>query len=213
MKYDSDKYKVYTWKNWMVLHYILNPGIAINELLFGQRVPKISVVDKTSEKPLIERSYVPCPNCETLHDGRTWSSQNGTAFRNWFGLYCPNCGEIIPCLMNLTTWLILATTFPLWGWYRNSLKRKWLEKQPARFSDIKTDDVINPFDGSKWLIEGLSWGVVTSILVIIFFPLIGVDMLFVDAIFTAIAIIVVGGPLFGLTMKLYFSRTGTKKLT
>ena len=50
--------------------------------------------------------------------------------------------------MNLTTWLILVITFSLWGWFRNSLKKKWLEKQPARFSDIKTDQFTNPYDGN-----------------------------------------------------------------
>ena len=50
MTFDSNKYKIYTWKNWMVLHYILNPGIAFNEIFFGMRVPKVSLVDKTQKK-------------------------------------------------------------------------------------------------------------------------------------------------------------------
>ena len=43
MEFNKEKYKIYTWKNWMVLHWILNPGLAINELILGQRVPKISL--------------------------------------------------------------------------------------------------------------------------------------------------------------------------
>lgn len=50
MEFNKDKYKVYTWKNWMMLHFILNPGLAINDLIFGQRVPKIRLEDKISNK-------------------------------------------------------------------------------------------------------------------------------------------------------------------
>ena len=101
MKYDSKKWKVYTWKNWMMIHWMINPGLVINELILGQRVPKVTLEDKESNKPRIERSYVPCPHCEKLHDSRTWSTQNNTGFKNWFGLYCNNCGKIIPCLINI----------------------------------------------------------------------------------------------------------------
>ena len=61
MEFNKEKYKIYTWKNWMVLHWILNPGLAINELILGQRIPKISLEDKISNKPRIERTFIPCP--------------------------------------------------------------------------------------------------------------------------------------------------------
>lgn len=35
----------------MMLHWILNPGLAINELILGQRVPKVSLEDKSVDKP------------------------------------------------------------------------------------------------------------------------------------------------------------------
>ena len=49
MKLDKKRYKVYSWKNFMVLHWMINPALVINELFFGQRVPKISLEDKTIE--------------------------------------------------------------------------------------------------------------------------------------------------------------------
>ena len=88
------------------------------------------LIDKTSEKPLMERTYIPCPHCETLHDGRTWSKENGTATKNWFGLYCPECGGIIPCLHNATFYLLMVLTYPIWGWFKKSWKEKWLKKLP-----------------------------------------------------------------------------------
>lgn len=46
MQYDKTKYKLWSWKHPMVLHWIINPGLVINELLFGQRVPKIMLEEK-----------------------------------------------------------------------------------------------------------------------------------------------------------------------
>ena len=67
MEFDNKKWKVYTWKNWMIIHWIINPGLVINELILGQRIPKIYLEDKESTKPRIDRTFVPCPHCEKLH--------------------------------------------------------------------------------------------------------------------------------------------------
>jgi hypothetical protein len=160
MTFNEDRYKIYTWKHWMLLHWILNPGLAINELLLGQRVPKITLEDKTSDKPRIERTFVPCPHCESLHDGRTWSTENGTAFKNWFGLYCPSCGEIIPCLVNATSMIIMVVTFPVWGLFRNMLKDYWLKKQPARYANIDINKTTNHFSDARWVKSGLGFGLI-----------------------------------------------------
>ena len=31
------------------------------------------LTDKESDKPFMERTYVPCPHCETLNDQRLWA--------------------------------------------------------------------------------------------------------------------------------------------
>jgi hypothetical protein len=127
--------------------------------------------DKTSNKPRYERTFVPCPHCDTLHDGRTWAMQNNTAFKNWFGLYCPSCGGIIPCLMNFTSFLILAVTSPLWGWFRKPLKEKWLKQQPDRFKNIDTNIIPDPFAKKGWIAYGLMFGVIMFLLMEIMTPL------------------------------------------
>ena len=119
MNFDKKKYHVWTWKNPLILHWIINPGLAFNELILGQRVPKITVIEKGGIKPLADRSYVPCPHCETLHSSLKWTPQNNTAFKNWFGLYCDNCGKIIPCVRNLTSFILLVLTFPIWYWFKD----------------------------------------------------------------------------------------------
>ncbi len=171
MEFDTKKFKVYTWKHWFSLHWILNPTVALNELAFGQRIPKISIEDIVSYKPKIDRLFVPCPHCGKMHDHRTWSTQNGTAFKNWFGLYCPNCGQTIPCLMNWASWIILAITFPIWGWFKNSLKAAWLNKQPERFANLYFEGAPNPYENGGWVLHGLSFGLFTLILTEIVFPL------------------------------------------
>ncbi len=206
MEFNKEKYKIYFWKNWMMLHWILNPGLAINELILGQRIPKISLEDKVIDKPRMDRSLVPCPHCDTLHDVRTWSIQNGTAFKNWFGLYCKNCGNIIPCLTNVFSFLILALTFPFWGWFRKSLKAKWLEKQPKRYEHIEIKHHSNQFDKKGWIKTGLSWGAFMFVIMSIGFPFIDGQEITWKSLLLGLVIWTIGGLAFGYIMKLFINK-------
>ncbi|MCY4553093.1 MAG: hypothetical protein OXC79_05430, partial [Candidatus Poribacteria bacterium] len=111
MQYDKNRFKIHALPHPLVLHWVLNPVIMFNELIFGQRLPKVTLIDKKSDKPQLERSYIPCPHCETLNDSRLWAK--GNAFEHWFGFVCPSCHQIIPCLWNIFSLVILAITFPL----------------------------------------------------------------------------------------------------
>jgi hypothetical protein len=212
MEFDKEKYKIYTWRNWMVMHWILNPGLLINELILGQRIPKISLEDKTSKKIRLERTFVPCPHCKKLHDGRTWSTENGTAFKNWFGLYCTNCKKIIPCLMNAFSFIILAITFPIWGWFRKSLKANWLKKQPKRYRNIEIKMIPNPFDKKKWIKTGLSWGGFMFIVMSILFPYFENQEITIKNILVGLVLWTLGGFAFGYTMKIFMNKTINKKV-
>ncbi len=110
--YDPARYKAIRLPHPLLLHWMLNPGLAINEFVLGQRVPKLTLIDRYSEKPLIERTYIPCPHCHTLHLARRWGKQN--ALFHYDGLYCPSCQKQIPSLLNVCTLLLLILTFPLW---------------------------------------------------------------------------------------------------
>lgn len=134
MNNSQSEYRVWKWKNVYMLHWILNPGIAFNELFLGQRIPKILFVKEDATKTLSEKSFLPCPHCGTIHPSLEWSSRNKTAFGNWFGLYCYRCGKIIPCLRNLTSFIIIAVTSPIWIWFEKKWKEKWLIKQKEKFS-------------------------------------------------------------------------------
>ena len=112
MQYDKSRFKTWALPHPIVLHWVLNPGLMFNELILGQRQPKVSLIDKESDKSLLERCYIPCPHCETLNDNRLWGKRN--TFGHWFGLVCPSCHQVIPCLWNIFSLAVLAITFPLW---------------------------------------------------------------------------------------------------
>lgn len=211
MEFDK-KYTVYTWKNWMYLHWIINPGLVINELILGQRIPKITLVDKTSNKSKLESSYIPCPHCNTIHDAKTWSTTNKTAFKNWFGLYCPNCDNIIPCLINIFSYLILAITYPIWGWFKKPLKSSWLEKQPERFKNLDLESKPNPFAGKGWIKIGFSWGFFMFVFMTIVFPLSQGEEITLLKTLIGIPVWIIASLLFGYTMKLLMGNPQKKKI-
>ena len=134
MQYDKDRFKVSSLPHPFGLFWVLNPVIMFNELIFGQRLPKVTLIDKESDKPPLERSYIPCPHCETLNDRRLWA--NGNAFGHWFGLVCPSCHQIIPCLWNIFSLAVLAITCPLWYFPVRFFRHRWIEKEKERLAKV-----------------------------------------------------------------------------
>ena len=200
MNYDKTKYKVWTWKNPMMLHWIINPGLAFNELALGQRVPKVFLTDRDKTKTMAERSFIPCPHCGTIHSGLKWTPQNKTAFKNWFGLYCDNCGKIIPCLRNLTSCLILGLTFPVWFWFKDKRKAKWLEEQHVKFSKPLNLTYSEP--KKQWLRAGLLFGLFMFIIMEILYPLIQGENLTKKGLLTGIITWTLAGFLFAFMTKI-----------
>ena len=204
MDIDRTKYKVWDSKNPNVIIWKVNPFLAFNELVLGQRNPEITLFDKTSEKPLIERTYIPCPHCKTHHDGRTWSWQYRTAMKNWFGLYCPTCGDVIPCVRNWIATLVLAITYPLWFWWIDNWKQSWLNKQPARYANINIQLVEHK--QVSWIKIGLLWGVLMYVTIQLLNPLLlGKDYELVNFI-VGIPVWLAGGLMFGRLMKWWMGR-------
>ncbi|MDO3384631.1 hypothetical protein QWI17_02140 [Gilvimarinus sp. SDUM040013] len=155
MDFDENRYKVLKLPNLMLVHWVMNPGLVFNELVLGQRIPKVTLTDKTSDAPLMERQYVPCPHCHTIHSSDAWPKKG--MFGNWFGLLCPSCDGIIPCLWNYTSLVLLAMTFPIWGWLRRPLETRWrafkkkqllqnIDAEPTKAKDV------------SWLKMGLAYG-------------------------------------------------------
>lgn len=197
MEFDKDKYKVMKLPHPMLLHWIINPGLAFNELVLGQRIPKVTLVDKTSDAPLMERQYIPCPECNALHDGRLWSK--GNSFGHWFGYICPKCHGKIPCLWNITSLILLALTFPIWIWFEGPVERIWFKREIKRFSGVVPSE---PAEVKKtnWLSLGLGWGIIMFCVMVL--PKVFQGKLDSVAITIQATIWLCGGLIFGYVMKL-----------
>lgn len=209
MEIDKSKFKVWTWKQPLTLLWLINPVIAINELFLGQRIPKIMLVEKNSSKLLIEKTKVPCPHCKTIHSGLKWSTKNN-AFKNWFGLYCDNCGKTIPCLTNFTSYLLLALTFPIWIWFKDKWKKAWLKNQPERYKNLDLENVPSPFEGYGWVRKGLNWGMFMFIFMTLIAPLIFSESITLTSTIIKFFGWAIAGLIYGYTMKLLAKRTNPK---
>ena len=201
MDFDKNKYKVWKLPHPLLIHWILNPGLVFNELILGQRVPKITLIDKTSDAPLMERQYIPCPHCNTIHSGLLWAKQG--AFKNWFGLFCPNCEKVIPCIWNLTSLVLLTVTFPIWGWFRHPLESKWRKFKKAEY--IKNKD-LEPITAknTSWLKAGITFG--TLMFCFNSLPKIISGDVTSKYLITQVLIWLVAGLVFGGIMKLLLGR-------
>ena len=151
MKYDKSRFKIEALPHPILLHWVLNPGVMFGELIFGVRVAKVTLIDKKSDKPRLERSYIPCPHCETLNDARLWGKGNN--FGHWFGFVCPSCHEIIPCLWNIFSLAVLAITLPLWYLPVRFFRRRWLEKEKERLAKVLERPLIQA-KSVNWLFRG-----------------------------------------------------------
>jgi hypothetical protein len=143
-----------------------------------------------------------------LHNGLKWSSQNKTAFKNWFGYYCDNCGEIIPVQRNLTSLIVLVLTFPIWGWFRKTLKENWLDKQPDRYKNINLEISEKKNSTKNWLKSGLFFGLFMFITMQILFPLIKNKEITQKSILIGIPLWLICGLVWGFTMKWWMNKKG-----
>lgn len=211
MEFDRSKYKMINWKNPLSLIWVLNPVNAIKELIFGQRLPEILLLDETKDGLHIERTYIPCPHCHTLHDSRIWSPPNKTAYNNWFGLYCISCGKVIPCLRNGMSFILLACTYPLWAGFKNSIYKNWIAKQPGKYKNILIDFIPNPYEGSGWIIHGLGFSAWMLLFTFYLSPII-FGTTNHSSFFESLLGLIPIGLLFGYCMKSYYAKHGKQAI-
>ena len=208
MQYDKNRFKIWALPHPLILHGILNPGLIVNELILGQRLPKVMLIDKESDKPWMERTYIPCPHCETLNDHRLWAKWN--AFGHWFGIVCPSCHEIIPCLWNIFSLAILAITFPLWYFPARFFRPRWLEKEKKRLANVLERPLIQTGD-INWLLRGVfGWGVLTWVLFEVVWTVLNGREWDLMRMIGNLPIWLVAGFVWGLLMHFFMNRKGRK---
>ena len=210
MQYDKSRFKIWALPNPFILHWVLNPALIVNELIFGQRVPKVTLVDEKSDKPFMERNYVPCPHCETLNDARLWTKWN--AFGHWFGFVCPSCHQIIPCLWNIFSLAVLAITFPLWYFPVRFFRHRWIEKEKKRLAKALERPLIQAKSINwLWLLIGVfGWGVPTWALFEVLTVLRYGEEWNLKRMLVSLPIWLVSGFAWGLWMRFYVNRKGKK---
>ncbi|HZZ70925.1 MAG TPA: hypothetical protein VFE24_01655 [Pirellulales bacterium] len=150
-KCDGHNQKIIKLPHPLLIHWIVNPALAINELLLGQRIPKITVECRDCKLTRPERTYLYCAHCDALHDCRCWTGKQ--AFGNWLGFVCPACGGRIACLWNLFSLLILAITLPLWYLPVRHYRAQHLPQRPVLKTEFKPLNLRRAF----W-IQSLAFG-------------------------------------------------------
>ncbi|NJL11683.1 MAG: hypothetical protein HC913_00770 [Microscillaceae bacterium] len=201
LSFDRSRFNAWTWKHPFMLHWLLNLGLAFNELVLGQRVPKVMLIEKNTAKNLAERTFIPCPHCQTLHPGLTWRTETNTAFGNWFGLYCKHCGHVIPCLTNLSSALLLGLTFPLWFAWKEHGKTNWLRRQAKWYQNLDLSGNTNPFAGMGWIKEGLTFGLFMFVVMVCLLPWLFGEAITPKKIGIGLPIWLLGGLCYGYMMK------------
>lgn len=208
MRKGSD-FKVWKLPHPILLHWVLNPGLCINEVLLGQRVPKISLIDEASDAPLTERTYVECPHCNTIHNCKLWGV--GNTFRHYQGLYCVACEEKIPTLLNIFSLLFLILLFPIWkplqliyGARFKAWELERLRTAQAGASD-QSDKPVEKVSGVKM---GLNFGLFMGLYFLV--TNIVRDGFTVSAFALALVLGIFCGVFFGGIMSWFANRKGSK---
>ncbi|WP_421859314.1 hypothetical protein [Oceanicaulis sp.] len=206
MDYDRDRYDAWTWKHPLILHWRLNPGLVINELVLGQRIPRLTLIDTQSEAPLAERQYIPCPHCQAMNPASVYSK---APMGNYAGLVCLDCGGEIPTVKNVLTWLVLMISWPLWAPIKQRVAPAMLAKQRAK---LLQHTPVSEQAPTRSTVSGLKLGVMFGLLMGLFFFVKAMvdgggysDALTSSAIGGAL-----GGAVFGVTMKLFLTVAGRR---
>ncbi len=119
----------------MIVNWVLNPGLAVNELLLGQRIPKITYFCKSCGNDTTYVRYYQCPECQRFHEEAIWTGN--TSFGHWFGMICPDCGGEIPCVLNLVSWGILTRLSPVNWVLRLMFGRKYVTWEQHRAANSR----------------------------------------------------------------------------
>lgn len=151
----STNLRVMRLPNVLLVHWVLNPGIAFNELVLGQRIPATMLECRACPRPRLRRYWVPCPSCSELHDGMLWS--RGNAFGHWFGYFCPGCGGCIPCLWNVFSLVVLAVLSPLWWPVARLVRSRAIEFAVARVRAARERLSATGYREPNWVLMGASY--------------------------------------------------------
>lgn len=207
-KCGDSKFKRWEFPHPFILFWVLTPVLTFNEIVLGQRIPKTQLICKVCNVPEMDRAFVPCPSCKTMHLGRLAGGKRG--FGNWRGIRCPLCNKPIPCIWNIFSLAILALSFPLWALpYFLYFKKQPLP--PLFFLENGQIPTPKKITKKSWIFIGAAWGV--SVWIIMnFLPFFTHGELpSWNAMLDQIPIYVLASFTFGFFMWFFLGRTPNKK--
>lgn len=202
MEFDRERYSVWTWKSPQILFCMLNPLMAFNELALGQRLPSVTLVDRTSPKPFVERQHIPCPACGAHNHAISYTK---VALGNYAGLVCAECGEQIPTLKSPLTSLVLMVTWPLWKPLERRFGPGMRARQFAKLQEAKAN-IPSLIKRASGLRMGLYFGTAMSTCFVVMRLLEGQP--WAVAIKTGLFSGILAGIMFGVLMHISLSKRG-----
>jgi len=207
--HDRSQYNVWALPHPLIISYVVAPPLAFNELILGQRMPKVLLIEKKSERPLVQRQWVPCPDCGAMNDGRLWAK--GNALGHWFGYVCPVCAGRIPCHWNIFSILILAISFPIWMPIRRLVEEKWLRYELSRVRRAQEGPLVEAKLVTCLLVGTFFWGGFMWVMMSLLWLLIG--QLSWRFVLLQLPVWLTAGFLWGLAMYLLMNRRGKPSKT
>ena len=99
------------------------------------------------------------------------------------------------------------------GQKEKSIKQKWLDKQPERYKNLDLDiiEIEKNNTTRNWLKSGLYFGVFMFLCMVIIYPLIRGKEITLEDIMIGIPLWIIGGLVWGLTMKWWMNKKGKEK--
>lgn len=212
---DASEWTVQDERDPTMLHWKLNPGLMVNEVLLGQRIPAEMWLCAACDLPRAERTWIPCRACKTLHPSLLWGK--GNAFGHWYGLFCPSCCEEIPCLRNVFARGAETALTPLSWMIRPLLAERWRRRE----IEAATRHKLVVHEDPRWLrigvvkFGGSMFALLYGVPALAALPAIAIGWLppqlatgIAFAAIPALALCLVAGLIWGLVMKLHMESRG-----
>ena len=159
---DGRRFKVWALPHPLLVHWLLNPGLVVNELLFGQRIPRETLIEQDVPGDLTTRQHVVCPSCDALTSWAVYKAA-GLQFGLYRGIPCRACGGEVPQLLNVFSWLLLLPLRFLPG--GAGRRHATLDRQAERLRRVAIKGAPDPAEATPvaWK-EGLGFGAMMAVL-------------------------------------------------
>ncbi len=198
--------KLQTLPHLVLIHWLLNPGLVINEILLGQRIPRTSYTCIKCDRDLVLRQYYQCSQCGAFLSATLWA--RGNALGHWFGLFCPDCGGRIPTLLNVFSCIAVGITVPAWWPLWRLVRRRWIRWERKRAIHQRCSGRSARLPIRRWALWGmLAWGVPMWLAMNLLLPtLSNTRAIDLTEMLIGVAFWLGGGALFGVAMKSFLTR-------